>query len=104
MSRLILAGIVAGFFSLGSMASGQTLRAQTAPTSAPIAHTGAPFHRNVAKPSSPLLFLTSDIGKKIASKFSPLAGYLSGMGVDVQPYTDEWSAHPTVRRGVARIL
>src|SRR3977135_502543 len=85
MNKKVFVGLVGSLFSLTSIVSAQTTRANTGAPSAPDAHTTTPFHESVAKPSSPLLFLASETGKKIASNFPPLAGYLAGMGIKIEP-------------------
>src|SRR5207237_8303922 len=85
MKKQILFGLVVGLWSLTSIVSAQTTRAHRGTASAPVGHNAKPFGENIVKPSSQLLFLTSETGKKIASNFPPLAGYLAGMGIQVQP-------------------
>ena len=69
-------GLMASLWLLGGMVSAQV---------APSANSSVSLRKVVTVPSRPLMFLTSETGKKIAAGFPPLAGYLAGMGINVQP-------------------
>jgi hypothetical protein len=66
MKKEIVVGLVGGLLSLTSIVSAQTTRAHPGTASAPDAHNTAPLRDSVVKPSSQLLFLVSETGKKIA--------------------------------------